>query len=82
LQNELHLPLLTISRHHATVFRLGALQPGVKFKIVDNNSRNQLFYRGAPVHERILEDGDTVEIGKRGFGSYVVIMTYYAPVFG
>jgi serine/threonine protein kinase len=81
LQNELHLPLLTISRHHATVFRLGALQPGVKFKIVDNNSRNQLFYRGAPVHERILEDGDVVEIGKRGYGSYVVIMTYYAPVF-
>ncbi len=81
LDNQLQVPLSTVSRHHATLFQVGPVAPGVKYKIVDNNSRNQLIYRGQIVHERVLEDGDIIEIGKKGYGEYVVFLTYIGPVF-
>ena len=81
LDNHLQVPLSTVSRHHATLYRVGPVAPGMTYKIVDNNSRNQLIYRGQIVSERVLEDGDTIEIGKKGYGDYVVFLTYIGPVF-
>lgn len=82
LNNELHLPLLIVSRHHATLYRVGEAHTGYRYKIVDNNSRNQLFYKGKAIQEKILEDGDVIEIGKRGYGSYIVALAYQAALFG
>jgi hypothetical protein len=81
LDNQLQVPLSTVSRHHATLFRVGPVAPGMTYKIVDNNSRNQLIWRGQIVNERVLEDGDVIEIGKKGYGEYVVFLTYIGPVF-
>ncbi len=81
LTNTLQLPLAIVSRHHATLHRLGPVGPGMKYRLVDNQSRNQLYYKGRSFTERILEDGDVIEIGKRGYGEYVVYLTYRAPVF-
>jgi pSer/pThr/pTyr-binding forkhead associated (FHA) protein len=81
LDNQLQVPLSTVSRHHATLYRSGPVAPGMTYKIVDNNSRNQLIYRGQIVSERVLEDGDVIEIGKKGYGDYVVFLTYIGPVF-
>ncbi len=81
LSNNLQLPLSTISRHHATFYRVGPLGPGMKYRLVDNKSRNQLVFRGQPITEKVLEDGDVVEIGRSGYGDYVVYLTYLSPVF-
>jgi serine/threonine protein kinase len=81
LDNQLQVPLSTVSRHHATLFRIGPVAPGMTYRIVDNKSRNQLIYRGQIVNERVLEDGDVIEIGKKGYGDYVVFLTYIGPVF-
>ncbi len=82
LSNDLQIPLSTVSRHHATLYRVGPVGPGMRYRIVDNKSRNQLSHKGLIVSERFLEDGDVLEIGKRGYGDYVVFLTYSAPVFG
>ncbi len=81
LDNQLQVPLSTVSRHHATLFRIGPVAPGMTYRIVDNKSRNQLIYQGQIVSERVLEDGDVIEIGKKGYGDYVVFLTYIGPVF-
>lgn len=81
LNNKLHLPLSTVSRHHATFYRIGPVGPTMRYRIVDNRSRNQLCYRGQVIHEKILEDGDVIEIGRAGYGEYVVYLTYSAPIF-
>lgn len=81
LDNDLKVPLSTVSRHHATLYRVGPVGPGMTYKIVDNNSRNQLIYRGQIISEHILQDGDVIEIGKKGYGEYVVFLTYIGPVF-
>jgi len=81
LSNTLQIPLSTVSRHHATLHRIGPVGPGMKYRIVDNKSRNQLSFKGQLVTERVLEDGDVIEIGKLGYGDYVVYLTYTAPVF-
>lgn len=81
LNNELHVPLLIISRHHATFHRMGDATTGYNYRIVDNNSRNQLFINGKAVKEKILEDGDIIEIGKRGYGNYIVTLAYQAALF-
>ncbi len=81
IENTLHLPLSTVSRKHATFYRLGPIGPGMRYRIVDNKSRNQLCFRGQFITERVLEDADVIEIGKKGFGEYVIYLTYSAPVF-
>jgi serine/threonine-protein kinase len=81
LDNDLKIPLSTVSRHHATLYRVGPVAPGMTYKIVDNNSRNQLIYRGQIISEHTLQDGDVIEIGKKGYGEYVVFLTYIGPVF-
>ncbi len=81
LDNHLKVPLSTVSRHHATLYRVGPVGPGMTYKIVDNNSRNQLIFRGQIISEHILQDGDVIEIGKKGYGEYVVFLTYIGPVF-
>lgn len=81
LDNNLKVPLSTVSRHHATLYRVGPVAPGMTYKIVDNNSRNQLIFRGQIISEHTLQDGDTIEIGKKGYGEYVVFLTYIGPVF-
>lgn len=81
LDNHLQVPLSTVSRHHATLYRQGPVAPGMTYKIVDNKSRNQLIYQGKIIQERVLVDGDVIEIGKKGYGEYVVFLTYIGPVF-
>ncbi|HEX2911645.1 MAG TPA: FHA domain-containing protein, partial [Chloroflexia bacterium] len=81
LDNALQIPLSIVSRHHATLYRVGPVGPGMKYRIVDNKSRNQLSYRGQTITEKVLENGDTIEIGRRGYGEYVVFLTYTAPLF-
>jgi serine/threonine protein kinase len=81
LDNDLKVPLSTVSRHHATLYRVGPVAPGMTYKIVDNNSRNQLIFRGQIISEHVLQDGDIIEIGKKGYGEYVVFLTYIGPVF-
>ena len=81
LDNDLKVPLSTVSRHHATLYRVGPVAPGMTYKIVDNNSRNQLIFRGQIISEHTLQDGDVIEIGKKGYGEYVVFLTYIGPVF-
>lgn len=76
--NSIYIPLATISRQHAILQRL---EPEGKYKIVDNKSRNGLLYKGKFILEKILENGDVIEIGKPGHSDYVVFLTYTAPQF-
>ncbi len=80
--NKLHLPLPIVSRHHAVLQKLSDNPQGPHYKIVDLKSINHLYFRQQEVPEKILQDGDIIEIGMRGFGQFIVILTYHAPVFG
>jgi pSer/pThr/pTyr-binding forkhead associated (FHA) protein len=80
--NTICLPLSIVSRHHATIQRLSSTPPGPYYKIVDRKSVNHLYFKGQEVPEKILENGDVIEIGVRGYGQYIVRLTYHAPVFG
>ncbi len=78
---QLQIPLATVSRHHATLHRVinGA---SYTYRIVDNQSRNGLSHNGKFIKERILQDGDVIQIGQPGYGDYVVFLVYNCPVFG
>ncbi len=80
--NAICLPLSIVSRHHATLQRLTSTPPGPYYKIVDRKSVNHLYFKGQEVPEKVLENGDIIEIGVRGYGQYIVHLTYHAPVFG
>jgi serine/threonine-protein kinase len=80
--NNLCLPLAIVSRHHAFLYRVGNSPQGSQYKIVDRKSVNHLYFKNREVPEKILENGDIIEIGVRGYGQYIVQLTYQAPVFG
>lgn len=75
--NTLYLPLQTISRYHAVLQRVG---DGM-YKIAQLKTVNPLRLHGEEVSEKVLEDGDTFEIGKRGYAEYIVKFTYQAPEY-
>jgi serine/threonine protein kinase len=81
VSNHLHVPLSIISRHHATFHRVGAIAPGLTYRVIDNNSLNKLFFNNQPIKDKVLEDGDVIRVGVPGYGDYVVYFTYQAPVF-
>lgn len=76
--NDLYLPLLIISRHHAVLNRLHSDSQGPSYKIVQLKSVNPLFFKGKRVSEKVLEHGDTIEIGVRGHAEYIVKLMYQA----
>jgi pSer/pThr/pTyr-binding forkhead associated (FHA) protein len=80
--NDFSLPLLIISRHHALLSRLNSDLQEPSYKIVQRESTNPLIFKGERVSEKVLEHGDTIEIGERGFSEYVVKLTYQAAEYG
>ena len=76
--NDLSLPLLIISRHHAVLNRLHSDLQEPSYKIVQLKSVNPLFFKGKRVSEKVLEHGDTIEIGVRGHAEYIVKLMYQA----
>ena len=80
-QMNLQVPLATVSRHQATLHRI-ATASGPRYRIVDNHSRNGLSFQGKFINERLLADGDVIEIGRPGYGDYVVFLTYTAALAG
>ena len=79
--NALHVPLAIISRHHAVITRLNNETQVPSYKIVQYNSINPLRYQGQRMTEKVLEDGDILEIGDRNFAEYIVKLLYHAPKF-
>jgi serine/threonine protein kinase len=79
--NTIYLPLATISRYHADIKRINSESQELSYKIVQRKSINPLCFHGKEVTEKILKDGDTFEIGQRGFAEYVVKLTYYAATY-
>ncbi len=79
--NDLSLPLLIISRHHAVLNRLSSESQEPSYKIVQLKSVNPLFFKGKRVSEKVLEHGDTFEIGMRGHAKYMVKLTYLAAEY-
>ena len=86
--NALCLPLSIISRHHAVLHREGSQAQGrnelgpYTYKIVQQQTVNSLRFKGEIVAEKVLENGDIIEIGKRGYAEYIVKLTYQAPEYG
>lgn len=80
--NDLHLNLDIVSRYHAKLYRISETNRDVRYRLVDNNSSNHLRYKGQIIAERILEDGDVIEIGKLEVGAYVVYLSYSGPIWG
>jgi serine/threonine protein kinase len=76
--NDLSLPLLIISRHHAVLKRLHSDLQEPSYKIVQLKTVNPLFFKGKRVPEKVLEHGDTIEIGVRGHAEYIVKLLYQA----
>lgn len=79
--NDLILPLLIISRHHAVLNRLHGDVQEPSYKIVQLKSVNPLFFKGKKVSEKVLEHGDTIEIGVRGHTEYIVKLMYQAAEY-
>jgi serine/threonine protein kinase len=82
--NDLYLPLAIISRYHAVFTRINSeLQEPqfIKYKVVQCKSINPLCFKGKEVTEKVLEHGDTFEVGQRGFAEYVVKLTYLAAEY-
>ncbi|GIV97501.1 MAG: hypothetical protein KatS3mg057_2158 [Herpetosiphonaceae bacterium] len=80
--NALCVPFSIVSRRHAALQRIASGSRGPQYKIVDLKSVNHLYFQGREIMERVLEDGDVIEIGVRGFGPYIVRLMYQAPVPG
>jgi len=80
--NDLYLPLLIVSRHHAVLNRLNSDLQEPSYKIVQRESVNPFFFKGKKVREKVLEHGDTIEIGGRGSAEYIVKLTYRAGEYG
>ncbi len=60
--NELRLRESAVSRRHCTVEASGS-----QYQVSDLDSRNGTFVNGIPVKRKILEHGDTIQIGKAEF---------------
>src|SRR5258706_747704 len=80
--NMLYVPLAIISRHHAVITRLENETQIPSYKIVECKLINPLRYQGKRIAEKVLEDGDIIEIGDRNFAEYIVKLMYHAPVSG
>jgi len=76
------LSLSIISRHHAVFSRVNSASGEPSYKIIQRKSINSLLFKGKEVQEKVLENGDTIEIGKRGYADYIVKLTYEAAEFG
>ncbi len=76
--NMLFVPLAIISRHHAVITRLANESPVPTYKIAECKSINPLRFQGKRIAEKVLEDGDIIEIGDRNFADYIVKLTYHA----
>jgi serine/threonine protein kinase len=82
--NDLYLPLAIISRYHAVFTRINSesQEPRfIKYKVVQRKSINPLCFKGKEVTEKVLEHGDTFEVGQRGFAEYVVKLTFQAAEY-
>jgi serine/threonine protein kinase len=77
--NNLCVPLAIISRYHVMFNRLSSESQEPSYKIIQRKSINSLRFKGKEIQEKILENGDTIEIGKRGFADYIVRLTYQSP---
>ena len=60
--NRLSVSDPSLSRQHCVIASRGA-----QFEIKDLDSRNGTFVNGVPVHERVLADGDEIQIGNSLF---------------
>jgi serine/threonine protein kinase len=80
--NNVCLPLSIISRYHAVFSRLKSESQEPTYKIIQCKSINSLLFKGREVQEKVLEHGDTIEIGRRGYAEYIVKLTYQAPEYG
>lgn len=78
--NQVWIPLEIISRYHAVCKLLDPQK--LTYKISQLKSPNPLRYNGKEVQEKVLEQGDIFEIGKRGYAKYVVKLQYQAPEYG
>ncbi len=80
--NHVCIPLAIISRYHAELSLLNSEAKEVTYKIVERKTINPLYFNGKKIAEKVLEDGDTLEIGERGYAEYIVKLTYQAPEYG
>ena len=80
--NNFCVPLSIISRYHALFTQLNNELQEPSYKIVQRKSVNSLWFKGKEVSEKVLEHGDTIEIGQRGFAEYIVKLTYQGPEYG
>ena len=60
--NTIAIQDLSVSRRHCAIARRGA-----EIRIADLGSHNGTFVNGLPIRERVLEDGDRVDIGETSF---------------
>ncbi|MEL7060424.1 MAG: FHA domain-containing protein [Acidobacteriota bacterium] len=58
IDNDICVPGLTVSRRHAKIEFTNA-----GFRIVDTGSENGLWFAGDRIEDRLLEDGDRIEVG-------------------
>lgn len=58
--STIHLPFTDVSRQHAAIQR-----EGDRFKVVDRGSPNGVFVNAERVKERLLTDGDVIQVGRR-----------------
>ncbi len=80
--NNISIPIPIVSSNHAFLYRLNTGPQAPHYRIVDRGSVNHLYFKGQEMPEKVLEDGDQLEIGVRGYGPYIVKLQYHAPVFG
>jgi len=80
--NTLYVPLAIISRYHAVITRLDNQTQAPSYKIVQCKPINPLRFQGQKIAEKVLEDGDIIEIGDRNFAEYIVKLTYHAAESG
>jgi pSer/pThr/pTyr-binding forkhead associated (FHA) protein len=59
-ESTIHLPHHDVSRQHATV-----IHEGDAYKIIDRGSPNGVFVNGDRITERVLQDGDVIQLGRR-----------------
>ena len=79
--NNICLPLAIISRYHAVLNRINNELQVPSYKIVQRQTINPLRFKGKVVPEKVLEHGDTIEIGTRGYAEYIVKLRYQGPEY-
>ena len=82
IDNNLRVPLMIVSRYHAVLTRLSGELEEPTYKITQYKSVNPLLFKGKKVTEKVLEHGDIIEIGERGYADYIVKLRYEAPEYG